>query len=337
MLFIEDHCKHLNKYSLSVNMDFSVIVPAYNREHYIKETLDSILSQTHPPAEIIVVDDGSTDGTASLVRRYGPSIRLIEIKNSGAAAARHIGVLASQCQYLAFCDSDDIWQPNHLEKLSILLSNGAVQFAFSNFRHFTNCDKSLGTHFESDASGFWMSPGRKIAPSLFISEQPIFENVLNYQAIFQSCFAIHKDWYMQIGGYDAAFGRMVSEDLEFVLRCAKFANAGVCTHPTVEIRRHEGNHSGDWIKCLFGSIDILKHSARQHGLPNEWVALIDEQVKLRSVEGINTSFLLKQFLDTVHFGKNLEWSSLNFKQKLKLAIANLPSPIAQFLHKVVTN
>jgi hypothetical protein len=142
---------------------------------------------------------------------------------------------------------------------------------------------------------------------------------------------------VEIGGYDAAFGRIVSEDLEFILRCAKFANAGVCTKPTVGIRRHEGNHSGDWIKCLFGSIDILKHSARQHNLPSEWLALIDEQVKLRSVEGINTSFVSRQFVDTVRFGKNLEWSSLDLKQKLKLAIATLPSPIAQFFHKVFTS
>lgn len=316
-------------------MNFTVIVPTYNREQYISETLDAILAQSYAPAEVIVVDDGSTDGTRSLVEGYGASVRLIVIPNGGAAAARHVGALAAQGDYLAFCDSDDVWKKDHLENLSVLHKHDKVDFAFTNFHHFTAKGEAAGTHFEGDKSGFWTSPGRKIAENLFIAEQPLFPHILDYQALFQSCFSMRRELYAVVGGYDASFGRMVSEDLEFALRCAKLSNIGVCTRPTVGIRRHEGNHSTDWIKCLFGSIDILRYSSQNHGLTNEWKLNIDKQIRLRSIEGINVSFASGRFQDTVRFGKNLDRSSIQFKQRLKLGIARMPRPVSQLLQKVL--
>jgi glycosyltransferase involved in cell wall biosynthesis len=92
----------------------SCIVPVYNGERYLGETLDSILAQTHSPVEVIVVNDGSTDGTASVAARYGDRIRYLQQLNAGPATARNLGLAAAQGEFIAFLDADDLW---HVEKL----------------------------------------------------------------------------------------------------------------------------------------------------------------------------------------------------------------------------
>jgi glycosyltransferase involved in cell wall biosynthesis len=93
----------------------SCIVPVFNAERYLAEALDSILSQTYQPVEVIVVDDGSTDGTAQVAAGYGERITYLYQENSGPAAARNKGIDAAQGEFVAFLDADDVW---HEEKLA---------------------------------------------------------------------------------------------------------------------------------------------------------------------------------------------------------------------------
>lgn len=92
----------------------SVIMPAYNTARYIREAIDSVLDQDYPNKELIVIDDGSTDGTLELLASYGDRIRLITQRNQGSAVARNAGLAAAQGEYIAFLDSDDIWLPGKL-------------------------------------------------------------------------------------------------------------------------------------------------------------------------------------------------------------------------------
>jgi len=91
-------------------------VPVYNGERYLKEALDSILVQTYRPLEIIVVDDGSTDGTAEVVAGYNEGVRYVWQPNSGPAAARNRGLSLVQGEFVAFLDADDLWHPEKLER-----------------------------------------------------------------------------------------------------------------------------------------------------------------------------------------------------------------------------
>lgn len=100
---------------------FSVIIPTYNRLPLLKEALESVFSQTFTDYEIIVVDDGSTDGTLEMLRCYGKKIQLLNQKNSGPGAARNLGASVAKGEYLAFLDSDDIWMPWALETASIAI------------------------------------------------------------------------------------------------------------------------------------------------------------------------------------------------------------------------
>lgn len=94
----------------------SVVIPAYNAERFLGETLESVLSQTLPPDEIVVVDDGSTDSTSDLVRSFHDRrIRLIVQPNAGTAVACNRGVSAATGRWIAFVDADDVWMPEKLE------------------------------------------------------------------------------------------------------------------------------------------------------------------------------------------------------------------------------
>ncbi|WP_018951550.1 glycosyltransferase [Thioalkalivibrio sp. AKL12] len=92
----------------------SVIMPAYNTAAYIAESVDSVLDQDYPSVELIVVDDGSTDGTIEILREYGDRLTLLTQQNQGAAVARNAGIAKAQGDYIAFIDSDDVWLPGKL-------------------------------------------------------------------------------------------------------------------------------------------------------------------------------------------------------------------------------
>ena len=99
----------------------SVVIPAYQAQNVLRRAIDSVLRQTLPPQEIIVVDDGSTDGTRQIVEEYGPRLRYLHQENQGASTARNTGVLAASCEWIAFLDADDEWLPERLSRQVRLL------------------------------------------------------------------------------------------------------------------------------------------------------------------------------------------------------------------------
>ena len=94
----------------------SCIVPVFNGERYISEALDSILAQTYRPLEILVVDDGSADGTGVVFAGYGAPVRYLPQPNAGQAAARNLGLSAARGEFVAFLDADDLWHPEKLAR-----------------------------------------------------------------------------------------------------------------------------------------------------------------------------------------------------------------------------
>lgn len=100
----------------SMTPSISVVIPAYNSAGFIANTLQSVLAQTLPPLEILVVDDGSKDNTAEVVRGFAPRVRLVQQANAGPSAARNHGIRESQGEWIALLDADDSWLPNKLER-----------------------------------------------------------------------------------------------------------------------------------------------------------------------------------------------------------------------------
>lgn len=94
----------------------SCIVPVFNGERYLREALDSIFAQTYGTLEILVADDGSTDGTPGIVAAFGDRLRYLRQDNQGPAAARNLGIRSATGEFIAFLDADDLWHPEKLER-----------------------------------------------------------------------------------------------------------------------------------------------------------------------------------------------------------------------------
>lgn len=94
----------------------SCVIPVYNGERFLSESLDSVLAQTHPPSEIIVVDDGSTDGTQAVVEQYSDKVTCTRQANAGAAAARNRGIVMASGEFVALLDADDLWHEHKLAR-----------------------------------------------------------------------------------------------------------------------------------------------------------------------------------------------------------------------------
>ena len=117
-----------------MSLSVSVVMPSYNRAHLIRRSIDSALAQITANDEIIVVDDGSTDATASVVAAYGDRIRYLRTENGGAGAARNHGIRAASRDLVAFLDSDDEWMHGKLELArNFLAARPDVLFVFSDF------------------------------------------------------------------------------------------------------------------------------------------------------------------------------------------------------------
>lgn len=103
---------------------FSIIIPLYNKENHIENTIKSVLNQTYTNYEIIIINDGSSDGSESKVLEFKDSrIQLYNQKNQGAAMARNLAIEKAKYEYIAFLDADDLWMENHLETLSTLIQD----------------------------------------------------------------------------------------------------------------------------------------------------------------------------------------------------------------------
>ncbi|MDE6864821.1 MAG: glycosyltransferase, partial [Alistipes sp.] len=104
-------------------MNISVIIPLYNKEREIGDTLRSVLAQTLRPTEIVVVDDGSTDRSADIVREIAaanPLVRLVAQANAGECAARNRAIAETTGEYIALLDADDEWRPGFLQEIAAL-------------------------------------------------------------------------------------------------------------------------------------------------------------------------------------------------------------------------
>ena len=106
----------------------SVVIPVFNGERFLREAVQSVLAQKYSPVEIIIVDDGSTDGTADVARSLPETVQYLHQTNHGPAAARNRGIEHAQGSLLAFADADDLWPPDKLElQLPYLLNEPAIE------------------------------------------------------------------------------------------------------------------------------------------------------------------------------------------------------------------
>jgi len=121
----------------------SAIIPVFNGEKYLAEAIQSVLGQSLAPLELLIVDDGSTDGSVEVAEGFGSQVRILRQNHLGSSAARNYGVERSQGEYLAFLDADDRWLPEKLEKqIKALEQDPGAQMAFVNILQFISPELS---------------------------------------------------------------------------------------------------------------------------------------------------------------------------------------------------
>lgn len=179
----------------------SVIIPTYNRAKYLPEAIDSVLNQTCQDFEIIVVDDGSTDETAEVVKSYIKStieIKYIQQENQGPGAARNSGIREAKGKYIAFIDSDEVWKPEKLEKqIKFLEKNPDYEMVYTDVYEFNNgaiTKKSvLVTNDRGKMSG--MIIGRLIIGCFIsLSTVTLRREVIDAVGVFNTDLMIAEDW-----------------------------------------------------------------------------------------------------------------------------------------------
>ena len=178
----------------------SVVIPLYNKQLEIGATVRSVLAQTRPPQEIIVVDDGSTDGGAEVVRAIGsPLVRLVRQSNAGVCAARNRGIAESTGEYIALLDADDAWEPGFLAEIAAMIREfpgcGLYCTAFSIISHDGTYPAPTPSERGVVANFFRESAHRYIAiPSASCIPRRVFDNV----GLFPVGMKIAEDLYMWI-------------------------------------------------------------------------------------------------------------------------------------------
>ncbi|WP_417809477.1 glycosyltransferase family 2 protein [Thioclava sp.] len=132
-------------------MTYSVAIPAYNAAKTIAEAITSVLAQTVPPSDIVVVDDGSTDDTAAIARAQSDTVKVITQDNAGCGQATSRAIKETLCDIVATLDADDLWMPDKMEKqLEILRQANKQTFVFGRHRHFKHGSDDYTTGHECD-------------------------------------------------------------------------------------------------------------------------------------------------------------------------------------------
>ena len=229
----------------------SVIIPVRNGESYLGEAIASVRRQSRAPLEIVIVDDGSTDGTAAVVETLGSDIRLIRQPHSGVTVSRNRGVRAARGDLIAFLDCDDVWTDGKLAtQVPILLEHSDIQVALGHTRR------------------MWTPAARDGASSGLRMTEPEL-------ALHLGAALIRRSTFETIGAFDETLPR--AEDWDWFMRLRE-RGALVVVHPEVTLlyRRHGGNMSNEWGEAGPALVGMIHRSiARRRSLGGDATSLPD--------------------------------------------------------------
>lgn len=214
----------------------SVIIPCYNAESFIKETIDSVLKQTYPSIEIIVINDGSTDRTQKVLTyldRNIPTLQVVHVQNGGVSKARNIGVEYSKGEYIGFLDADDLYLPDNILRKVKALENAENTLLVHSYERIFESKTKTVIDIAKGQSGHVLN-------TLLSLEKTVIHS--------PSSVLITKSLYQSIGGFDQNLS--TSADWEFWVRAAKKTPFSVIKEPLSMYRIHENQ--------MHSNIDLMK-------------------------------------------------------------------------------
>jgi glycosyltransferase involved in cell wall biosynthesis len=268
----------------------SVIIPTYNRAAYIGESIGSVLAQTLPPAEILIIDDGSTDETPSIVSAFDdPRIQYVVVPHGGISAARNKGIALASGDYLAFLDSDDRWRATMLAKqLSMLAEDAELVCSFTNFTRFRgHPGEFFGEQFTYCTEFAHLEAAAGPRNGGFIVNDPFstFVQFHEFPAYLQ-CIVFRRSIISDMRMNESL---RIGEDTEFVLRAFLRGKIAFLTEVLAEIRRHDSNITNevgdlvelDKVRALLCLREVVDSASRRAVLNDRLVkAYIDSATAL---------------------------------------------------------
>ena len=225
----------------------SVIIPTYNASKFIAETIKSVLAQTYRDSEVIVVDDGSTDNTAEIVRSFGNQVRYIYKKNGGPGSARNVGVKNANGEYLTFLDHDDLWLPEKLElQTQVLDSQPEIQMVYA--EAYLGVDEPTKTCFR-----FGKAYSGRIFDKLFVGNF-----IPNLTAL------VRRECLEKLGPFDETGRMLTTDDYHMWLRLSAQFPVYCIDKPLARFRLHASNLSRNVERATMDTLATLEDISQKY-------------------------------------------------------------------------
>lgn len=190
-------------------------MPCYNAAPYIAAAIRSVQAQNWPNIEIVVVDDGSSDNSAALVRETFPEVRVIQQANQGVAVARNTGIEQARGEWIAFLDADDIWLPGKLEaQVKLLQSTPDARMAYTAWQVWTSTDPAPSTQYLAELGNRSGDTQMRSGPTGWI-----YPALLLTCVVWTSTVLAHRSVFADVGQFDTAL--RIGEDYDMWLRASR--------------------------------------------------------------------------------------------------------------------
>jgi glycosyltransferase involved in cell wall biosynthesis len=318
----------------------SVVVPTYNASGRLKKTIESVLAQTVPPFEVIIVDDGSTDDTKQICANFGGAIVYLAVENGGQQRARNVGVTRATGEWIAFLDHDDLWDPEYLGELRAFQERLEFDLAFCDSRTLREGEDGdvilEGTRFtELAPSGYWRSMGVDPAERWSVLERYDYPHFLAFHPVQPSVLTIRAELFRALGGFDPRMRGVSAEDFEFELRAIRSARVGLIWRPLVTITRHAGNASVDGSKMAMDLVHCLRFAQKHHDLSPEENGAVEAELQRRLPHAMDGAFTLRRFPELCEY-RALLAAKLDMRTRIKCGLARLPRSLANLCADALT-
>ena len=292
----------------------AVVIPARDALPDVLEAVESALAQTHPPAEVLVVDDSSRDGTGTAVEeRFGGDqrapVRVLRGRFGSAAAARNAGWRATAAPWIALLDADDVWEPVKLEQAAASLARApgaAWFFSDGSFRTLEGVVYPSWLAFYADLSEAYVG-------------SPVAE-LLEVNFVLTSSVVARRDALELAGGFDETLSH--AEDLDLWIRLARRWPAAASPRALVRYQHREGGLSGQHERRLLGDVELFSRLAADPTLPR---ALRRRSMRRRSLARFKLAVAALREADTAAARRHLRGSWLFPESVLLVTVAYLAS------------